>query len=138
MTLSVRAVADAQLERDPDADIGRAILMGARGIGRHPSRSSSPAPCGSSRRARSTRPGSHACSEARATPATRRCGTAGGTILTVARALAERAEAIAGDGQAVEDALADVFVAGEKALEETTEQLDILKQAGVVDAGGAV
>ena len=40
-----------------------------------------------------------------------------GTILTVARALAERAEAIAGDGQAVEDALADVFVAGEKALE---------------------
>ena len=60
-----------------------------------------------------------------------------GTILTVARALAERAEALAEDGQAVEDALADVFVAGERRLEETTEQLDVLKQAGVVDAGGA-
>ena len=60
-----------------------------------------------------------------------------GTILTVARALAERAEAIAPDSPAVEDALADVLAAGEVALAETTEQLDVLKQAGVVDAGAA-
>ena len=30
MTMTVRAVVDA-LERDPEADLGRAILMGARG-----------------------------------------------------------------------------------------------------------
>ena len=60
-----------------------------------------------------------------------------GTILTVARSLAERAEEIAPAAPPVEDALADVLAAGEVALARTTEQLDVLKQAGVVDAGGA-
>ena len=137
MTLSVRAVADA-LERDPDADIGRAILMGARGnsgvilsqLVAGALREQPEGEIDAAALARMLRGASDAGYAAVRNPQE-------GTILTVARALAERAEAIAGDGQEVEDALADVFVAGEKALEETTEQLDILKQAGVVDAGGA-
>jgi fatty acid kinase len=58
-----------------------------------------------------------------------------GTILTVARELANEAEAHAD----VEPP--QLFVAlvshGEEAVARTTEQLDVLRQAGVVDAGGA-
>lgn len=137
MTLTVRAAADA-LERDPDADIGRAVLMGARGnsgvilsqlvagaLGEQPEGEIDAAGL-----ARLLRGASDAGYAAVRNPQE-------GTILTVARALAERAEAIAGDGVPVEDALVDVLQAGEQALERTTEQLDVLKQAGVVDAGGA-
>ena len=60
-----------------------------------------------------------------------------GTILTVARALAERAEELAKDGTAVEDALGELVAHGEVALARTREQLDVLRQAGVVDAGAA-
>ena len=58
-----------------------------------------------------------------------------GTILTVARALAEGAEAAASDDviATVEAALA----AAEAALAPTPEQLPALHRAGVVDAGGA-
>ena len=137
MTLTVRAVAEA-LERDPDADIGRAILMGARGnsgvilsqLVAGALREQPEGEIDAAALARVLRGASDAGYAAVRNPQE-------GTILTVARALAERAEAIAGDGHAVEDALADVLVAGEKALERTTEQLDVLKQAGVVDAGGA-
>src|SRR5919108_442211 len=68
MTLTVRAAVDA-LERDPDADLGRAILLGARGNS--------------------------------------------GVILS------------------------QLVPHGEVALARTTEQLDVLRQAGVVDAGAA-
>src|SRR5690606_21848403 len=57
-----------------------------------------------------------------------------GTILTVVREAAEAAEEAA-DGTAVE-VLHAAHAAGEDALERTPELLPILKQAGVVDAGG--
>ncbi|MBD0318594.1 MAG: DAK2 domain-containing protein, partial [Thermoleophilia bacterium] len=57
-----------------------------------------------------------------------------GTILTVARALAERAEAI-DLAVPVAEMLSDVVAAGEAALARTPEQLPMLAEAGVVDAG---
>ena len=60
-----------------------------------------------------------------------------GTILTVARALAERAEAL--DARAPRSRTRSPRCSrhGEDALARTPEQLDDLTQAGVVDAGGA-
>lgn len=60
-----------------------------------------------------------------------------GTILTVARALAERAEELAKDGASLEEALGELVAHGEIALARTREQLDVLRRAGVVDAGAA-
>ena len=60
-----------------------------------------------------------------------------GTMLTVIRELAEEAERRARPGLAAADVLPDVLRHGEVALARTTEQLPILKEAGVVDAGGA-
>ncbi len=58
-----------------------------------------------------------------------------GTILSVARAVSEAAQAAAGDGlYAVSLAALD---AGRLALAHTPEQLPVLARAGVVDAGGA-
>jgi DAK2 domain fusion protein YloV len=57
-----------------------------------------------------------------------------GTILTVVRAAAEAAESSAG-ATAVE-VMKAAHAAGQEALARTPEQLPILKQAGVVDAGG--
>ncbi|MEY2398524.1 MAG: fatty acid kinase [Actinomycetota bacterium] len=60
-----------------------------------------------------------------------------GTILTVAREAAEAAANAAGNGA---DLLATVEAAkagGEESLARTPELLPVLKQAGVVDAGGA-
>jgi DAK2 domain fusion protein YloV len=58
-------------------------------------------------------------------------------MLTVARELAEKAEALAPSDPPVAEALAELVAHGERALAATTDQLDVLKQAGVVDAGGA-
>ena len=58
-------------------------------------------------------------------------------MLTVARELAEKAEALAASDPPVAEALAELVAHGERALAATTDQLDILRQAGVVDAGGA-
>jgi len=60
-----------------------------------------------------------------------------GTILTVGRALADRAEQARDEGLETGEALARIVDAGEEALARTLEQLPILRQAGVVDAGGA-
>ncbi|MEX2103004.1 MAG: DAK2 domain-containing protein [Gaiellaceae bacterium] len=60
-----------------------------------------------------------------------------GTILTVARALAERAEELAKEGVPLEEVLRELVDHGEVALARTREQLDVLRQAGVVDAGAA-
>jgi uncharacterized protein len=60
-----------------------------------------------------------------------------GTILTVARALADRAEQARDEGLDTGEALARIVEAGEEALARTPEQLAILRQAGVVDAGAA-
>jgi hypothetical protein len=138
MTLTVRAAVDA-LERDPGADIGRAVLMGARG---NSGVILSQLVAGALREA----PADGAVDAAALARLLRGASDAGyaavrnpqeGTILTVSRALAERAEEIAVAGPPVEEALADLLAAGEVALARTTEQLDVLKQAGVVDAGGA-
>jgi hypothetical protein len=60
-----------------------------------------------------------------------------GTILTVVREMAEEAEARAASEPDVGELLRDVLVRGEDALARTQELLDVLREAGVVDAGGA-
>jgi DAK2 domain fusion protein YloV len=59
-----------------------------------------------------------------------------GTMLTVIRALAEKAESL-DPSLPLQDALAELVAHGEEALARTREQLEVLRQAGVVDAGGA-
>jgi DAK2 domain fusion protein YloV len=60
-----------------------------------------------------------------------------GTILTVVRAAAEAAEAARDAGeQALEGVLDSALVAARDAVKRTPELLPVLKQAGVVDAGG--
>jgi DAK2 domain fusion protein YloV len=60
-----------------------------------------------------------------------------GTMLTVARAVAERAEELAGAEPALDELLGGLLAHAEEALARTQEQLDVLRQAGVVDAGAA-
>src|SRR6185437_1230045 len=60
-----------------------------------------------------------------------------GTMLSVIRELAEEAEARAPGGPPIGELLLDLVRRGEDALARTPDQLQILKDAGVVDAGGA-
>lgn len=60
-----------------------------------------------------------------------------GTILTVVRETAEAAVSAAGDGVTLADTLRRAREAGRDALARTPEMLPVLKDAGVVDAGGA-
>ncbi len=60
-----------------------------------------------------------------------------GTMLSVIRELAEEAEARAPARPPVGELLIDLVRRGEDALARTPEQLQVLKDAGVVDAGGA-
>ena len=60
-----------------------------------------------------------------------------GTMLTVVRALAEEAEVRAPAAPPVPELLAELVRHGEDAVARTQEQLDVLREAGVVDAGGA-
>ena len=60
-----------------------------------------------------------------------------GTMLTVIREMADEAERRAGDARTPPELLGRVLSHGEVALAGTTEQLAILKEAGVVDSGGA-
>jgi DAK2 domain fusion protein YloV len=60
-----------------------------------------------------------------------------GTMLTVIRELAEEAEARVADTAAVPDLLVEVVRRGDDAVRRTPEQLAVLREAGVVDAGGA-
>jgi uncharacterized protein len=60
-----------------------------------------------------------------------------GTILTVVRESAEAAQAAAGEGASLVDVLARTRDAGQVSLDGTPELLPVLKEAGVVDAGGA-
>jgi hypothetical protein len=60
-----------------------------------------------------------------------------GTMLTVIRELAEEAEARAGQVNDVHELLSAVIARGEDALARTPDQLAVLREAGVVDAGGA-
>lgn len=60
-----------------------------------------------------------------------------GTILTVVRESAEGAKAAANDGGTLIEVVRAARRAGKTALDNTPEQLPVLKDAGVVDAGGA-
>ncbi|HEV7888201.1 MAG TPA: DAK2 domain-containing protein [Acidimicrobiales bacterium] len=60
-----------------------------------------------------------------------------GTILTVVKAAAGGARDAADGGKALVDVLDAARAAGADALERTPDMLPVLKQAGVVDAGGA-
>jgi DAK2 domain fusion protein YloV len=137
MTETVRAVVSA-LERDPDADVVRVALMGARGnsgvilsqLVRGAVESVGDGGIDAAAIARALRGASDAGYAAVRNPQE-------GTMLTVARELAEKAEALASSESPVAEALAELVGHGERALAATTDQLHILRQAGVVDAGGA-
>jgi DAK2 domain fusion protein YloV len=60
-----------------------------------------------------------------------------GTILTVVRETAEAATASAASGASLSEMLRAARAAGRDALDRTPEMLPVLKDAGVVDAGGA-
>ncbi len=60
-----------------------------------------------------------------------------GTILTVVRESADAATASAADGASLVGMLRAARAAGKAALDNTPELLPVLKDAGVVDAGGA-
>jgi fatty acid kinase len=138
MTETTRAVVTA-LERDQGADIVRAALMGARG-------NSGVILSQLVRGAVEALRDEGAIDAAAIARALRGASDGGyaavrnpqeGTMLTVARELAEKAEALAASEPPVAEALGELVAHGERALAATTDQLDILRQAGVVDAGGA-
>lgn len=60
-----------------------------------------------------------------------------GTILTVFKELTAAAQEAAASGSGIIEMLEIAIAAGEVALENTPNQLPVLKEAGVVDAGGA-
>ena len=59
-----------------------------------------------------------------------------GTILTVARGCAEAAEKLSHETDDIETFLKGIIEYGHEVLAQTPEMLPVLKQAGVVDAGG--
>jgi fatty acid kinase len=143
LTLTVRAVV-GQLETSTATDLTtltheltRAALMGARGnsgvIFSQILRGFAEALASADRLdaptlARAFRGASDAAYRAVAKPVE-------GTMLTVIRELAEEAEAH--DDGSVRDLLAAVVRRGAESLERTRDLLDVLRDAGVVDAGGA-
>lgn len=60
-----------------------------------------------------------------------------GTMLTIVRELAEEAERREPDGEPLDTFLVALIHHGEDALARTPDQLAVLREAGVVDAGGA-
>jgi uncharacterized protein len=136
MTETARAVV-AALERG-EKDVVRASLMGARGnsgvilsqIVRGAVEAVPEGEIDSQALARVLRGASDAAYAAVRNPQE-------GTMLTVIRELAEKAEELAAAGVPLDEALARLVEHGESALARTQEQLDVLRQAGVVDAGGA-
>lgn len=59
-----------------------------------------------------------------------------GTILTVARGMAEKALTLAEECDDLETYIDELIKEGEAVLEKTPDMLPVLKQAGVVDSGG--
>lgn len=59
-----------------------------------------------------------------------------GTILTVARMMAEKAADAYKEDIELDDYLMEIIAAGQKALDSTPKLLPVLKEAGVVDSGG--
>lgn len=59
-----------------------------------------------------------------------------GTILTVARGMAEKASELAMEGMELEEMMEAIVAEGDAVLARTPEMLPVLKEAGVVDSGG--
>lgn len=59
-----------------------------------------------------------------------------GTILTVARGIAEKAMELVGETDDLEEFIPQVIAHAEHVLSQTPEMLPVLKEAGVVDSGG--
>jgi uncharacterized protein len=136
MTETARAVVSA-LERG-ETDVVRASLMGARGnsgvilsqIVRGAVEALPEAEIDTQALAQALRGASDAAYGAVRNPQE-------GTMLSVIRELAEKAEELAAAAVPLDEALPQLVDHGEGALARTPEQLDVLQQAGVVDAGGA-
>jgi fatty acid kinase len=146
LTLTVRAVADALATADA-ADrpalahaVARAALMGARGNsgvilsqivrGVADVLAESTNGIDPPLTARALRGASDAAYRAVRRPVE-------GTMLSVIRELAEEAERRATEPEPLGDLLVELVRHGEEAVARTPDQLDILREAGVVDAGGA-
>jgi fatty acid kinase len=146
LTLTVRAVADAMAESDPSDrptlahDVARAALMGARGnsgvilsqIVRGAADVLAESTDGIEPRlaARALRGASDAAYRAVRRPVE-------GTMLSVVRELAEEAELRVDEPASLADLLVELVRTGEAAVARTPDQLAVLREAGVVDAGGA-
>jgi hypothetical protein len=130
MLLTVRAVREA-LESGQD-DVVRAALLGARGnsgvILSQIVRGAIEGYEEDASVATALRRGSDAAYAAVREPAE-------GTILTVSRALAEEAESR--PDTELPELFAHLVRRGDEAVEQTREQLEVLRKAGVVDAGAA-
>src|SRR5262245_26479522 len=130
MLLTVRAVREA-LEAG-ETDVAHAALLGARGnsgvIRSQVSRGAVEGYSEDGSVATALKDGSDAAWAAVREPAE-------GTILTVIRALADEAEARS-DDELLELLLA-LVVRGDAAVAQTQKQLEVLRRAGVVDAGAA-
>ena len=130
MLLTVRAVREAV--ESGDGDIVRAALLGARGnsgvILSQIIRGAVEGYEADGSVASALRHGSDAAYAAVREPVE-------GTILTVVRELADEAERRRGDD--LPSLLAALVRRGDEAVAQTQEQLDLLRRAGVVDAGGA-
>ena len=59
-----------------------------------------------------------------------------GTILTVAKGMADKAAELATQTDDIEEFLRQIIACGDEVLSQTPEMLPVLKQAGVVDSGG--
>jgi DAK2 domain fusion protein YloV len=146
LTLTVRAVAEALASAEP-ADrpglahaVARAALMGARGNsgvilsqivrGVADVLAESTDGVDAALTARALRGASDAAYRAVRRPVE-------GTMLSVIRELAEESERRAAGPEAIGDLLVELVRHGEDAVARTPEQLDVLREAGVVDAGGA-
>jgi fatty acid kinase len=147
LTLTVRAVADAVASPEAAAErpalahtVARAALMGARGNsgvilsqmvrGVADVLAESTNGIDPALTARALRGASDAAYRAVRRPVE-------GTMLSVIRELAEEAERRASDPEPLGELLVELVRHGEDAVARTPEQLDVLREAGVVDAGGA-
>jgi fatty acid kinase len=146
LTLTVRAVADAVASAEPAGRpalahaVARAALMGARGNsgvilsqvvrGVADTLAESTNGIDPALAARALRGASDAAYRAVRRPVE-------GTMLSVVRELAEEAERRAADREPIGELLVELVRRGEEAVARTPEQLDVLREAGVVDAGGA-
>jgi DAK2 domain fusion protein YloV len=146
LTLTVRAVAEAVGSAEPGErpalahEVARAALMGAKGnsgvILSQMVRGAADVLAESTNgidprlAARALRGASDAAYRAVGRPVE-------GTMLSVVRELAEEAERRAEEPTALGDLLVGLVRSGEEAVARTPEQMELLREAGVVDAGGA-